>query len=140
MSIETFVNIAMQSPVLVAIVGSVAAVATAFGKKPITENEEAKTQKANDKQAKIDRLLEINEHLNKHINNSSEPLRHELNKKLDTITDSIDLLSEATKGVNLNLSNLDRRITHIEEDVDTLSKDANAMQADIDNIKKRNGK
>lgn len=140
MSIETFVNIAMQSPVLVAIVGSVAAVATAFGKKPITENEEAKMQKANDKQAKIDRLLEINEHLNKHINNSSEPLRHELNKKLDTITDSVDLLSEATKGVNLNLSNLDRRITHIEEDIDTLSKDANAMQADIDNIKKRNGK
>lgn len=113
-------HLLLQSPVLVAAVGAIATLVTAFGHKPKADEARADEDKQKAKDEKVDEILQINKTLDKHINNSSEPLRKELNTKLDTITISLEAIGESVRSQNMNMSSISKRIDSLEGDVDNL--------------------
>ena len=113
-------DLLLQSPVLVAVVGAIATLVTAFGHKPKADEARADEDKQKAKDEKVDEILQINKTLDKHINNSSEPLRKELNTKLDTITISLEAIGESVRSQNMNMSSISKRIDSLEGDVDNL--------------------
>lgn len=117
---KELLNILLQSPVIVAVVGMVATLVTAFGNKPKADEAKADADKQKAKDEKVDEILQINKTLDKHINNSSEPLRKELNTKLDTITMSLDAIGESVKSQNISMSSISKRVDLLEDNVDNL--------------------
>lgn len=117
---KELLNILLQSPVIVAVVGMVATLVTAFGNKPKADEAKADADKQRVKDEKVDEILQINKTLDKHINNSSEPLRKELNTKLDTITMSLDAIGESVKSQNISMSSISKRVDLLEDNVDNL--------------------
>lgn len=117
---KELLNILLQSPVIVAVVGMVATLVTAFGHKPKADEAKADADKQRVKDEKVDEILQINKTLDKHINNSSEPLRKELNTKLDTITMSLDAIGESVKSQNISMSSISKRVDLLEDNVDNL--------------------
>lgn len=112
-------NVLLNSPVIVAVVGVFSAIAANYAKKPKSDSlafkksdDEAYREEST---KKIDELVSINRNLDRHINNSQEPFRKQMNDKLDSISTSVESLLEASKSANNSIHMLDKRVSSIEE-------------------------
>lgn len=123
-------NIILSSPVLVAIVGVISAVLTSRAKNFLSEKE-AKDIDMHDANAeKIDDIHSISKNLDRHINNSEEPFRKQMNDKLDLIASgmssnqlAISSILESSKSTNTAVKSISNRIDLLEEKVEHLEEE-----------------
>lgn len=117
---QNLLNIVLQSPVIVAVVGVIATILTSISKKPKTDNV-YKDDKAMKRNAdRLDEMMQISKNLDRHINNNHMPMRTELNMKLDAISSSLEAVTETTKSSNISMQNISRRVDILERDVSSL--------------------
>lgn len=110
-----FWRLFMSSPVIVALIGIIPAAATIWAKKPMEDDKErGDKDKAREKE-QLDRIAEVSEAMDKHINNSEIPLRKQINDKLDTVLTSVSSLNETTHSINLAIDGLSSRMESIEQ-------------------------
>ena len=110
-----FWRLFMSSPVIVALIGIIPAAATIWAKKPMEDDKErGDKDKAREKE-QLDRIAEVSEAMDKHINNSEIPLRKQINDKLDTVLTSVSTLNETTHSINLAIDGLSSRMESIEQ-------------------------
>lgn len=123
-------NIVLSSPVLVAIVGVISAVLTSRAKNSLSDKE-AKDIDMHDANAKkIEDIHSISKNLDRHINNSEEPFRNQMNDKLDLITSgmnsnrlAISSILESSKSTNTAVKSISNRIDLLEEKVEHLEEE-----------------
>lgn len=123
-------NIILSSPVLVAIIGVISAVLASRAKNSMSDKE-AKDIDMHDANAeKIDDIHSISKNLDRHINNSEEPFRKQMNDKLDLITSSmnsnrlaISSILESSKSTNTAVKSISNRIDLLEEKVEHLEEE-----------------
>lgn len=126
-------NIILSSPVLVAIVGVISAVLTSRAKNFLSEKE-AKDIDIHDANAeKIDDIHSISKNLDRHINNSEEPFRKQMNDKLDLISTrinsnqiAIESILENSKSTNTAIKSISGRIDLLEDKVEYLEEEKTA--------------
>ena len=123
-------NIILSSPVLVAIIGVISAVLS-FRTKNFLSDKETKDIDMHDANAKkIDDIHSISKNLDRHINNSEEPFRKQMNDKLDLISTemnsnqlAISSILESSKSTNTAVKSISNRIDLLEEKVDRLEEE-----------------
>lgn len=117
------INLLMSSPVVVALITVGATFLTTRSKKPLTDRDNAERKRQDDRDEKADEVYKISKNLDRHINNSDEPFRKQINDKLDAISVSISALTESIKSANMIISSLDDRIDSVESDVQILKEE-----------------
>lgn len=117
------INLLMSSPVVVALITVGATFLTTRSKKPLTDRDTAERKRQDDRDEKADEVYKISKNLDRHINNSDEPFRKQINDKLDAISVSISALTESIKSANMIISSLDDRIDSVESDVQILKEE-----------------
>lgn len=123
-------NIILSSPVLVAIIGVISAVLASRAKNSMSDKE-AKDIDMHDANAeKIDDIHSISKNLDRHINNSEEPFRKQMNDKLDLIASgmssnqlAISSILESSKSTNTAVKSISNRIDLLEEKVEHLEEE-----------------
>ena len=123
-------NIVLSSPVLVAIIGVISAVLASRAKNSLSDKE-AKDIDMHDANAeKIDDIHSISKNLDRHINNSEEPFRKQMNDKLDLIASgmssnqlAISSILESSKSTNTAVKSISNRIDLLEEKVEHLEEE-----------------
>lgn len=123
-------NIVLSSPVLVAVVGVVSAVLTSIAQNSLSDKE-AKDIDMHDANAKkIDDIHSISKSLDRHINNSEEPFRKQMNDKLDLISIemnsnriAIESILENSKSTNTAIKSISSRIGLLEDKVECLEEE-----------------
>lgn len=123
-------NIILSSPVLVAIIGVISAVLASRAKNSLSDKE-AKDIDMHDANAKkIDDIHSISKNLDRHINNSEEPFRKQMNDKLDLIASgmssnqlAISSILESSKSTNTAVKSISNRIDLLEEKVEHLEEE-----------------
>ena len=123
-------NIVLSSPVLVAIIGIISAVLTSRAKNFLSEKEAKDTDTHDANAEKIDDIHSISKNLDRHINNSEEPFRKQMNDKLDLITSgmnssqlAISSILESSKSTNTAVKSISYRIDLLEEKVEHLEEE-----------------
>lgn len=123
-------NIILSSPVLVAIVGVISAVLTSRAKNVLSEKEEKDIDMHDANAEKIDDIHSISKNLDRHINNSEEPFRKQMNDKLDLIASgmssnqlAISSILESSKSTNTAVKSISNRIDLLEEKVEYLEEE-----------------
>lgn len=123
-------NIILSSPVLVAIIGVISAVLASRAKNSLSDKE-AKYIDMHDANAeKIEDIHSISKNLDRHINNSEEPFRKQMNDKLDLIASgmssnqlAISSILESSKSTNTAVKSISNRIDLLEEKVEHLEEE-----------------
>lgn len=123
-------NIILSSPVLVAIIGVISAVLASRAKNSLSDKE-AKDIDMHDANAeKINDIHSISKNLDRHINNSEEPFRKQMNDKLDLIASgmnsnqlAISSILESSKSTNTAVKSISSRIDLLEEKVEHLEEE-----------------
>ena len=123
-------NIILSSPVLVAVIGVASAVLTSIAQNSLSDKE-AKDIDIHDANAKkIDDIHSISKNLDRHINNSEEPFRKQMNDKLDLISTgmssnqlAISSILESSKSTNAAVKSISSRIDLLEEKVEHLEEE-----------------
>lgn len=123
-------NIILSSPVLVAIIGVISAVLASRAKNSLSDKE-AKDIDMHDANAeKIEDIHSISKNLDRHINNSEEPFRKQMNDKLDLIASgmnsnqlAISSILESSKSTNTAVKSISSRIDLLEEKVEHLEEE-----------------
>lgn len=123
-------NIILSSPVLVAIIGVISALLASRAKNSLSDKE-AKDIDMHDANAeKIDDIHSISKNLDRHINNSEEPFRKQMNDKLDLIASgmssnqlAISSILESSKSTNTAVKSISNRIDLLEEKVEHLEEE-----------------
>lgn len=123
-------NIILSSPVLVAIIGVISAVLASRAKNSLSDKE-AKDIDMHDANAeKIEDIHSISKNLDRHINNSEEPFRKQMNDKLDLIASgmssnqlAISSILESSKSTNTAVKSISNRIDLLEEKVEHLEEE-----------------
>lgn len=110
-----FWKLFMSSPVIVALIGIIPAAATLWAKKPMEDDKERGDKAKAREKKQLDRIAEVSEAMDKHINNSEIPLRKQINDKLDTVLTSVSTLNETTHSINLAIDGLSRRMESVEQ-------------------------
>lgn len=126
-------NIVLSSPVLVAVVGVASAVLTSIAQNSLSDKE-AKDIDMHDANAeKIDDIHSISKSLDRHINNSEEPFRKQMNDKLDLISTgmnsnqiAIESILENSKSTNTAIKSISSRIDLLEDKVECLEEEKTA--------------
>lgn len=126
-------NIVLSSPVLVAVVGVASAVLTSIAQNSLSDKE-AKDIDMHDANAeKIDDIHSISKNLDRHINNSEEPFRKQMNDKLDLISTgmnsnqiAIESILENSKSTNTAIKSISSRIDLLEDKVEHLEEEKTA--------------
>lgn len=123
-------NIVLSSPVLVAIIGVISAVLASRAKNSLSDKEEKDIDMHDANAKKIDDIHSISKNLDRHINNSEEPFRKQMNDKLDLIASSmnsnqlaISSILESSKGTNTAVKSISNRIDLLEEKVEHLEEE-----------------
>ena len=123
-------NIILSSPVLVAIVGVISAVLTSRVKNSLSDKEEKDIDMHDANAEKIDDIHSISKNLDRHINNSEEPFRKQMNDKLDLIASgmnsnqlAISSILESSKSTNTAVKSISNRIDLLEEKVEHLEEE-----------------
>lgn len=123
-------NIILSSPVLVAIVGVISAVLTSRAKNSLSDKEEKDIDMHDANAEKIDDIHSISKNLDRHINNSEEPFRKQMNDKLDLIASgmssnqlAISSILESSKSTNTAVKSISNRIDLLEEKVEHLEEE-----------------
>lgn len=123
-------NIILSSPVLVAIVGVISAVLTSRAKNSLSDKEEKDIDMHDANAEKIDDIHSISKNLDRHINNSEEPFRKQMNDKLDLIASgmssnqlAISSILESSKSTNTAVKSISNRIDLLEEKVEYLEEE-----------------
>ena len=129
-------SIIMSSPLLIAIVGLAGTCISAFAKKPMTDEYKRRNTSKSEQQTKVDRILEINETLDRHINNNEIPFRQQMNDKLDYIGDTVTAITESTKSINLSVSSLALRVEKVEDELDDVRTGLDIANNDIRKLKR----
>lgn len=127
---QELLNIVLSSPVLVAVIGVVSAVLTSIAQNSLSDKE-AKDIDMHDANAeKIDDIHSISKNLDRHINNSEEPFRKQMNDKLDLIASgmnsnqlAISSILESSKSTNTAVKSISGRIDLLEEKVEHLEEE-----------------
>ena len=129
MNSETL-NIILSSPVLVAIVGVISAVLSSRAKNSLSDKETKDIDMHDANAEKIDDIHSISKNLDRHINNSEEPFRKQMNDKLDLIASgmssnqlAISSILESSKGTNTAVKSISNRIDLLEEKVEHLEEE-----------------
>lgn len=117
---QDLLNMLLQSPVIVAVVGVIATILTSISKKPKTDNVYNDDKTIQWHADRLDEMMQISRNLDRHINNNHTPMRTELNMKLDAISTSLEAITETTKSSNMNMQNISRRVDILEQDVSSL--------------------
>lgn len=110
----------LNSPVIVGILTVLSGIISIASKKPESDKQakkDAERKKYNDEHQEI---LDISRNLDRHINNSKEPFRAQINAKLDTMSTMIEASLEGQKSINTNIRMIDNRVSAVEEIVDEL--------------------
>lgn len=110
-----FWRLFMSSPVIVALIGIIPAAATIWAKKPMEDDKERGDKDKAREKKQLDRIAEVSEAMDKHINNSEIPLRKQINDKLDTVLTSVSSLNETTHSINIAIDGLSSRMESIEQ-------------------------
>lgn len=110
-----FWKLFMSSPVIVALIGIIPAAATLWAKKPMEDDKERGDKAKAREKKQLDRIAEVSEAMDKHINNSEIPLRKQINDKLDTVLTSVSTLNETTHSINLAIDGLSKRMESVEQ-------------------------
>lgn len=123
-------NIILSSPVLVAIVGVISAVLTSRAKNFLSDKEMKDIDMHDANAEKIDDIHSISKNLDRHINNSEEPFRKQMNDKLDLIASgmnsnrlAISSILESSKSTNTAVKSISNRIDLLEEKVEHLEEE-----------------
>lgn len=132
MNSETL-NIILSSPVLVAIIGVISVVLSSRAKNFLSEKEDKDIDRSEANMKKIDAIHSISENLDRHINNSEEPFRKQMNDKLDLIASgmnsnqlAISSILESSKSTNTAVKSISNRIDLLEEKVEHLEEEKTA--------------
>lgn len=123
------VNLLMSSPVIVALITVGAAMLTNSSKRPLSERAEREKIRQEERDERSEEIYRINKNLDRHINNSEEPFRKQINEKLDGITMSVSALTESVRSINTTVSSLDDRVDRIEGEVNNI--DRNCSKEDV---------
>ena len=110
-----FWRLFMSSPVIVALIGIIPAAATLWAKKPMEDDKERDDKAKAREKKQLDRIAEVSEAMDRHINNSDIPLRKQINDKLDTVLTSVSSLNETTHSINIAIDGLSSRMESIEQ-------------------------
>lgn len=123
-------NIVLSSPVLVAVVGVASAVLTSITQNSLSDKEAKDIDMYDANAKKIDDIHSISKNLDRHINNSEEPFRKQMNDKLDLIASgmnsnqlAISSILESSKGTNTAVKSISNRIDLLEEKVEHLEEE-----------------
>ena len=123
-------NIVLSSPVLVAIIGVISAVLASRAKNSLSDKEEKDIDMHDANAEKIDDIHSISKNLDRHINNSEEPFRNQMNDKLDLIASgmssnqlAISSILESSKSTNTAVKSISNRIDLLEEKVEHLEEE-----------------
>lgn len=114
MSQADVINLLMSSPVIVALITVGATILASNSKRPLSDRLEKDRRDQEARDARSEEIYRINKNLDRHINNSEEPFRKQMNEKLDGITLSVSALTESVRSINTNISSLDDRMDRIE--------------------------
>lgn len=110
-----FWRLFMSSPVIVALIGIIPAAATLWAKKPMEDDKERDDKAKAREKKQLDRIAEVSEAMDRHINNSDIPLRKQINDKLDMVLTSVSSLNETTHSINIAIDGLSSRMESIEQ-------------------------
>lgn len=123
-------NIILSSPVLVAIIGVISAVLASRAKNSLSDKEAKDIDMYDANAEKIDDIHSISKNLDRHINNSEEPFRKQMNDKLDLIASgmssnqlAISSILESSKSTNTAVKSISNRIDLLEEKVEHLEEE-----------------
>lgn len=123
-------NIILSSPVLVAIIGVISAVLASRAKNSLSDKEAKDIDMHDTNAEKIDDIHSISKNLDRHINNSEEPFRKQMNDKLDLIASgmssnqlAISSILESSKSTNTAVKSISNRIDLLEEKVEHLEEE-----------------
>lgn len=123
-------NIVLSSPVLVAIIGVISAVLASRAKNSLSDKEVKDIDMHDANAKKIDDIHSISKNLDRHINNSEEPFRKQMNDKLDLIASgmssnqlAISSILESSKSTNTAVKSISNRIDLLEEKVEHLEEE-----------------
>lgn len=123
-------NIILSSPVLVAIIGVISAVLASKAKNSLSDKEAKDIDMYDANAEKIDVIHSISKNLDRHINNSEEPFRKQMNDKLDLIASgmnsnqlAISSILESSKSTNTAVKSISNRIDLLEEKVEHLEEE-----------------
>lgn len=123
-------NIILSSPVLVAIIGVISAVLASRAKNSLSDKETKDIDMHDANAEKIEDIHSISKNLDRHINNSEEPFRKQMNDKLDLIASSmssnqlaISSILESSKSTNTAVKSISNRIDLLEEKVEHLEEE-----------------
>lgn len=123
-------NIILSSPVLVAIIGVISAVLASRAKNSLSDKEVKDIDMYDANAEKIDDIHSISKNLDRHINNSEEPFRKQMNDKLDLIASgmssnqlAISSILESSKSTNTAVKSISNRIDLLEEKVEHLEEE-----------------
>lgn len=123
-------SIILSSPVLVAIVGVISAVLSSRAKNFLSDKEAKDIDMHDANTEKIDDIHSISKNLDRHINNSEEPFRKQMNDKLDLIASgmnsnqlAISSILESSKSTNTAVKSISSRIDLLEEKVEHLEEE-----------------
>lgn len=126
-------NIILSSPVLVAIIGVISAVLASRAKNSLSDKEAKDIDMHDTNTEKIDDIHSISKNLDRHINNSEEPFRKQMNDKLDLIASgmnsnqlAISSILESSKSTNTAVKSISNRIDLLEEKVECLEEEKTA--------------
>ena len=110
----------LNSPVIVGALTVLSGIISVASKKPESTKraeEDAKREKYDNEHKEI---LDISRNLDRHINNSKEPFRAQINAKLDMMSTMIEASLESQKSINTNIRMIDNRVSAVEEAIDEL--------------------
>lgn len=110
-----FWRLFMSSPVIVALIGIIPAAATLWAKKPMEDDKERDDKAKAREKKQLDRIAEVSEAMDRHINNSDIPMRKQINDKLDMVLTSVSSLNETTHSINIAIDGLSNRMESIEQ-------------------------
>lgn len=126
-------NIILSSPVLVAIIGVISAVLASRAKNSLSDKEAKDIDMHDTNTEKIDDIHSISKNLDRHINNSEEPFRKQMNDKLDLIASgmnsnqlAISSILESSKSTNTAVKSISSRIDLLEDKVECLEEEKTA--------------
>lgn len=126
-------NVVLSSPVLVAVVGVASAVLTSRAQNYLSDKEAKDIDMYNANAEKIDDIHSISKNLDRHINNSKEPFRKQMNDKLDLISTgmnsnqiAIESILENSKSMNTAIKSISSRIDLLEDKIECLEEEKTA--------------
>lgn len=110
----------LNSPVIVGILTVLSGIISIASKKPKSAKQAKKDAERKKYDNEHQEILDISRNLDRHINNSKEPFRTQINAKLDTMSTMIEASLEGQKSINTNIRMIDNRVSAVEEIVDEL--------------------